>query len=464
MSNSPAAILYDPDGNQLTAPADGALPSSGLVLMGKFGSYARFLAADTNGNLTIIGAGVAGTPGGGVLTIQGDPAGTAIGISATALPLPTGAATETTLSGIKTGTDKLPSDPAREGGNLATLAGKDFATQTTLALVKTDLDNIYTRQADGNQQVQIVQGGNTALVKNTSPGVNDYGLVVRLVNTTGAGADVNVNGWFGVTTPTVGQKTMAASIPIVVASDQAPIPVTTAPGNTVPGIGIGYITTTTTTPAAVRATTYTEQTSNAQRSIASASANDTAAGTGARTAKITYYTATFTGPYTETLTLNGTTGVNTVATNICYIEKIEVLTAGSGGANAGIITLYSAINKGGVAIGTIAASDNRTFWAHHYVATGMILRITSVCVGHNGTTVGSGGLFVLRSTTLGVSGGIDVQVADFVRLYGQSSTITRNYGSPIKLSGPVRVTAWVTPESSTSVIYRAAFDYYEDTV
>lgn len=91
-----------------------------------------------------------------------DPTGsTTQPISATELPLPAGAATETTLGNIKSKTDNIPSDPAkesgklttidstltsikaktdsipadpaREGGNLATLAGKDFATQTTLA-------------------------------------------------------------------------------------------------------------------------------------------------------------------------------------------------------------------------------------------------------------------------------------------------------------------------------------------
>lgn len=51
-------------------------------------------------------------------------------------------ATQTTLAGVKLGTDKIPADPAREGGNLATLAGKDFATQTTLALVKAKTDNL----------------------------------------------------------------------------------------------------------------------------------------------------------------------------------------------------------------------------------------------------------------------------------------------------------------------------------
>lgn len=50
-------------------------------------------------------------------------------------------ATQTTLAAVKAKTDNLPSDPAREGGNLATLAGKDFATQTTLAAIK-DTDGV----------------------------------------------------------------------------------------------------------------------------------------------------------------------------------------------------------------------------------------------------------------------------------------------------------------------------------
>lgn len=51
-------------------------------------------------------------------------------------------ATQVTAAAIKAKTDNLPADPAREGGNLATLVAKDFATQTTLAGVKTGTDKI----------------------------------------------------------------------------------------------------------------------------------------------------------------------------------------------------------------------------------------------------------------------------------------------------------------------------------
>lgn len=52
---------------------------------------------------------------------------------------------DTALAAIKTDADKIPSDPAREGGNLATLTAKDFATQATLALIKADADKIPTQ-------------------------------------------------------------------------------------------------------------------------------------------------------------------------------------------------------------------------------------------------------------------------------------------------------------------------------
>jgi hypothetical protein len=213
--------------------------------------------------------------------------------------------------------------------------------------------------------------------------------------------------------------------------------------------------------AAVRRTAYIEQTTNAQRSIASASALDTAAGTGARTVEIIYYTATFTGPFTETVTLNGTTYVNTAATDICYIEDIRVRTVGSTGSNAGILTLKAATAGGGATIGTISATNNQTFWAHHYVKTGVTCSVTGISCSHSGTTVGSGGVFILRSQQLAVTNAVDKQVSDSIRLYGQASTFLRTYPSPIKIVGPARLVMYVTPETASSTVYRTSIDFFE---
>lgn len=223
----------------------------------------------------------------------------------------------------------------------------------------------------------------------------------------------------------------------------------------------GQVSTAATTRVLVNATAYTEQTTNAQRSIASSSASDSSAGTGARTVIITYLDQTGAGPFTEIITLNGTTYVNTVASNICFIEEIKVVTAGSGGTNAGILTLKAATSGGGATIGTVSASAGQTYWAHHYVPTGKTCNITGLSCSHNGTTVGSGALFTINALTIGVTSAAETQVSDFVRLYGQASTFTRVYYSPIKVTGPARIRTFVTPESSSAFTYRASFDFFE---
>lgn len=238
-------------------------------------------------------------------------------------------------------------------------------------------------------------------------------------------------------------------------------PLIIAPANSNGSFKAGDITTAATTQVAVRRTAYNEQKTNAQRSLVSASANDTAAGTGARTVLIEYCTATFTCGLTETVTMNGTVAVNTVSTTIAYIERIAVVTAGSGAANAGIINLKAATGGGGATILSINAGDNRTFVAHHYIGTGKTANVTGISVSHNGTTVGSGGVFILRALPLGVSAAVEQQVSDFVRLYGQSSTFSRTYTSPIPIVGPARITIYVTPETGSSTVYRASMDFYE---
>jgi hypothetical protein len=149
-----------------------------------------------------------------------------------------------------------------------------------------------------------------------------------------------------------------------------PLPVTIQQTSTNAGLRWGTIALTTNTASKIESTTYTEQTTAVQRSFTSSSTADAAAGTGARTIEFTYYDASGNGPYTEIDTLNGTTAVNTVATNVCYVESIVVQTVGSGGTNAGTVTLFTTTGGGGTAIGTIAIGVSTTEWAHHYTPNG----------------------------------------------------------------------------------------------
>lgn len=225
------------------------------------------------------------------------------------------------------------------------------------------------------------------------------------------------------------------------------------------GFAYGQVTTSATTNVVVRATTYTEQSSNAQRSVSSANVNDTSAGTGARTIKITYYDSTGAGPYTEVLSMNGTTAVPTVNTNICYIEKIEVLTAGSGGQNAGIISLFVNSSGGGGTIGTIAAGDNRTYWAHHYVPTGLTCNITGMTGNNNNSSNQS--LFSIRSKNLATANSVEVQISDTLLNGGAVSQAERSFGAPLQIAGPASVSLWVSPLGTPTIINRGSFDFYD---
>lgn len=99
--------------------------------------------------------------------------------------------------------------------------------------------------------------------------------------------------------------------------------------------------------------------------VASTSANDSSAGTGARTIQILGVNGT--GGYaSEIVTLNGQTAVNTVNAYDA-IERVVVLTVGSGGANAGNINIGTGDVTAGipaVIYGQIASGENNSLMGH----------------------------------------------------------------------------------------------------
>src|SRR5579885_3178626 len=269
-----------------------------------------------------------------------------------------------------------------------------------------------------------------------------------------------VNGTVAVKPASTAPTATDAALVVVLSPNQTSIPVSVAAvsGSTT-GIGIGYVSTSATTQTWVAASTYNEQSTNAQRSFKSTSANDTSAGTGAQTITLTYYDQSGNGPYTETVTLNGTTAVNTVNTNICFIENIIVSTAGSGGTNAGVITMYVGTGGTGGTIGSVNAGDGRTFWAHHYVPNGKTCSVTGLS-GHN-TASSNGSVLVLKAKMIGVANAFESQVSDFVRCGGGTSQPVRQYTQLIKVVGPARIRCYESCEGTSTTITRCAFDFYD---
>jgi hypothetical protein len=228
------------------------------------------------------------------------------------------------------------------------------------------------------------------------------------------------------------------------------------------GFANGFAALTVATKSFVGATAYNEQTTAVQRSFSSTSANDASAGTGAQQVTFTYFDASGNGPYTETDTLNGTTAVNTTATNICFIESIAVSRVGSGASNAGTITMWTTTAGGGTALGTITIGANQTFWCHHYVPVGYTCYVTGIVAGANNN---AGASFTVTQRPIGVTGAVEVQISDFVRNGGGGNasqpSFERSYGTPLNVTGPARINGYVTPDQATTSTYWMSFDYYQ---
>lgn len=105
-----------------------------------------------------------------------------------------------------------------------------------------------------------------------------------------------------------------------------------------------------------------------QMRAVSSSASDAAAGTGARTVKICYLDANYI-TRSEVVTLNGTTPVNTVATNILRIQDFHVTTVGSSTiGSVGNITLTN--TAGSITYSKMSVSVNRARQAIYTVPAG----------------------------------------------------------------------------------------------
>lgn len=570
---SPNVNLIDINGNSLSIQNGVAIPAStpSIIISGSDGTNARYLSLDSSGRVILVGAGTAGTPAGGVLSIQGVAGGIAVPISDNAGSLTVdnpilsvvGGGAEATAQRVTIANDSTGVLSIDDNGGSLTVDGTVTSNQGTAnslanawSMKITDATNGPVGVAPANTSATTAQPALVvAISPNTLPQTpadnNATATIVALngtvIGTTGGCSTIifDITGtwsatlifegqsgdgnWVGlqcysvtnkslITSATTNQMVMiqcggfpqvrarastfasgtasltwnagsgnnfntvgigqgnsiaavkaASTAPIatdqalvvVLSPNQPAIPTTNAPSTSVPHVSTGDIILSSATTSVIRRTTYTEQTTNFTGSIASANAADAAAGTGARTVKIYYVDATGATAGTETATLNGTTGVNLVTTTKCFIEKIEVLTAGSGGANAGIISLYTGAAKAGTVVGTIAAGDNVTFWAHHYVVTGDVCNVTGVYHGNNSTVSGGVSVAVLKAKDLSNAASVEKQVSDFIGVAGAANPFTRIYGSVVQVAGPSRLLMYVTSGSATSITYRGSFDSYD---
>lgn len=105
--------------------------------------------------------------------------------------------------------------------------------------------------------------------------------------------------------------------------------------------------------------------------VSSTSADDTSAGTGARTVFIEGLDGSY-NVISETVILTGQTAVNTT-NSYMYVNQLYVVTVGSGGENAGVINVGTGVVTAGVPAvlyDLIAAGYNTRTTAHYCVPAG----------------------------------------------------------------------------------------------
>lgn len=445
---TPDVMLYDSNGVELAVANGIAIPvgTRGLLAAGSDGANARFVLVDASGRQLAVGAAANGA------AVAGNPVLMAGSDGANARTLLTDA------------TGKL--QVAASGGGDVTATGNLNALNATVQVALSGLSGAGMQLAAGTLIGTLVaelsfDDGTTwvsTFFFDPATDLTSSSIVFGAANTATARSFFASSGVshvrVRVSAFTSGTASAQLRASVVDAST-----LQTLESTDVKGTKFGTVTTTATTNVPLRASTYNEPAANAQRSISSANANDTAAGTGARQVRITYYTATFTGPFTEDVALNGVAAVNTVATNICYIESIVVISVGSGGQNAGILTLFNATAGGGGTLATVNAGDNQTLWAQHYVATGKRCSVTLIA-GHN-NNASNGTLMTLRNKPLGGTAP-DIQISDFIRAgSGSGGQVSRLYTVPLIVLGPARLLLYGAPEGTPNIISRGSFDYYD---
>lgn len=160
---------------------------------------------------------------------------TALAITAAALPLPAGAATEATLA-TRVAATQLPA--ALVGGRLdenlgawlgstaPTVGSKTSANSIPVVIAS---DNTVTVVGNKTSNAAVPDGTNIgalpAIATAAAP-VLIEGNQVALSELLNGSLRTDNTSWLGSTAPTVGSKTSANSVPVVIASDQAAIAIT----------------------------------------------------------------------------------------------------------------------------------------------------------------------------------------------------------------------------------------------
>lgn len=192
-----------------------------------------------------------------------------------------------------------------------------------------------------------------------------------------------------------------------------------------------------------------------QMSLVSTSANDDKdAGTGVRRVRIEYIDAAG-DEQTEDIDLEGLTAVDTVATDIRFVNAIHAIDVGSNGVADGDITIYQ-FGAPATVYNTIIAGGNMSVTISRMIPAGHSFYLT----GWNGTSTTQNKQVTLRIRSTSRNGVLEPGVYLFIDSATlEVNTYSRVFACPVKIPGLaiIKVSAWAL-QVGTNV--SASFDGY----
>jgi hypothetical protein len=135
------------------------------------GTNSYFALSDASGRQVIVGAGVAGTPAGGVVTVQGDPAGTPIPVTTTETPATTATRSTATVTNVVStvlaaNVNRLGATFYSDGAGNVFLALGAAATTTDFTVRMTQND-YYEVPADYNGLITAIRSSGSSALRVT---------------------------------------------------------------------------------------------------------------------------------------------------------------------------------------------------------------------------------------------------------------------------------------------------------
>lgn len=184
-----------------------------------------------------------------------------------------------------------------------------------------------------------------------------------------------------------------------------------------------------------------------QPTIVSTSANDAAAGTGARTVHVHYLDQSL-NQQVEVVTMNGTTPVTMAATNVRFVEYVHAETAGTGNTAAGTITCANGANTFAI----IAAGDGNSTSVTRVVPNGKTAYVYAMAAGSSSGSAAASVLVAVKASQIDTAANASNILYTHGAIALQDNSATLSFPQPARFSTGTVITMTLTTDKAATVV------------